>query len=137
MLDCVRSDNILCCSYHLTSETGLYRAWYFLFNQQQARIAKDGDLLTRERLCCGLSIFEIVLKKIESFLTDPLWHGEPPANGVMNVDKCSEFHRLWSALQFVYCIPIGDNEFTVEWVRFCYSNSSWTRIVLKYQWFTF
>ncbi|KAK3732632.1 hypothetical protein RRG08_057326 [Elysia crispata] len=85
-----------------------------LGNSTQARIAKDGDLLTRERLCCGLSIFEIVLKRIESFLTDPLWHGEPPSNGVMNVDKCSEFHRLWSALQFVYCIPIGDNEFTVE-----------------------
>ena len=22
--------------------------------------------------------------------------------------------RLWSALQFVYCIPVGENEFTVE-----------------------
>ena len=24
------------------------------------------------------------------------------------------FHRLWSALQFVYCIPVGDNEFNIE-----------------------
>lgn len=77
-------------------------------------IASDGDLLTRERLCCGLSIFEVVLKRIESFLINPLWHGEAPSNGVMNVDKCNEFHRLWSAIQFVYCIPIGENEFTVE-----------------------
>jgi hypothetical protein len=23
-------------------------------------------------------------------------------------------YRLWSALQFVYCIPVGENEFTVE-----------------------
>ena len=26
---------------------------------QQAMIAREGDLLTRERLCCGLSIFEV------------------------------------------------------------------------------
>uniref|UniRef100_A0A0B6ZWY0 Cytoplasmic FMR1-interacting protein n=1 Tax=Arion vulgaris TaxID=1028688 RepID=A0A0B6ZWY0_9EUPU len=85
-----------------------------LGNKYQAVIANDGDLLTRERLCCGLSIFEIVLKRIESFLTNPLWHGDPPSNGVMNVDKCNEFHRLWSAIQFVYCVPIGENEFTIE-----------------------
>ena len=24
------------------------------------------------------------------------------------------FYRLWSALQFVYCIPVGDNEFNIE-----------------------
>lgn len=81
---------------------------------QQAHIASEGDLLTRERLCCGLSIFEVVLKRIETYLVSPMWHGEPPANGVMNVDKCNEFHRLWSAIQFVYCIPIGENEFTIE-----------------------
>ena len=26
----------------------------------------------------------------------------------------TEFHRLWSALQFVYCIPVGENEFNIE-----------------------
>jgi cytoplasmic FMR1 interacting protein len=26
---------------------------------KQAQIAREGDLLTRERLCCGLSIFEV------------------------------------------------------------------------------
>lgn len=81
---------------------------------KQAMIAREGDLLTRERLCCGLSIFEIVLSRLRSFLDDPIWIGPPPANGVMNVDECTEFHRLWSALQFVYCIPVGDTEFTVE-----------------------
>ena len=29
-------------------------------NAKQAQIAKEGDLLTRERLCCGLSIFEVI-----------------------------------------------------------------------------
>lgn len=81
---------------------------------KQAMIAREGDLLTRERLCCGLSIFEVVLSRLRSFLDDPIWVGPPPANGVMNVDECTEFHRLWSALQFVYCIPVGDTEFTVE-----------------------
>ena len=62
---------------------------------QQAMIAREGDLLTRERLCCGLSIFEVVLSRLRSFLDDPIWVGPPPANGVMNVDECTEFHRLW------------------------------------------
>lgn len=81
---------------------------------KQASIAKEGDLLTKERLCCGLSVFEVILTRIKSYLDDPLWVGPPPANGVMNVEECTEFHRLWSALQFVYCIPVGENEFTVE-----------------------
>ncbi|KAG1699375.1 Cytoplasmic FMR1-interacting protein [Nymphon striatum] len=85
-----------------------------LGTQKQAGIAREGDLLTKERLCCGLSIFEVVLARIKSFLDDPIWIGPSPINGVMNVDECTEFHRLWSALQFVYCIPVGENEFTVE-----------------------
>lgn len=32
----------------------------------------------------------------------------------MHVDECCEFHRIWSALQFVYCMPVQPNEFTVE-----------------------
>lgn len=32
----------------------------------------------------------------------------------MHVEECIEFHRIWSALQFMYCIPVGPNEFTVE-----------------------
>ncbi|EEB13869.1 conserved hypothetical protein [Pediculus humanus corporis] len=85
-----------------------------LGSAKQALIAREGDLLTRERLCCGLSIFEVVLNRLRSFLDDSTWVGPPPTNGVINVDECSEFHRLWSALQFVYCIPVGDTEFTVE-----------------------
>lgn len=70
--------------------------------------------MTRERLCCGLSVFEMVLNRIRTFLDDPIWTGPVPVNGVLTVDECTEFHRLWSALQFVYCIPVGENEFTVE-----------------------
>ncbi|KAK4014619.1 cytoplasmic FMR1-interacting protein isoform X1 [Daphnia magna] len=81
---------------------------------KQTLIAREGDLLTRERLCCGLSVFEMVLNRIRTFLDDPIWTGPAPVNGVLTVDECTEFHRLWSALQFVYCIPVGENEFTVE-----------------------
>ncbi len=109
-------------------------------NAKQAQIAREGDLLTRERLCCGLSIFEVILNRIRyvavtsailfvvhagtgeecvvtayrSFLDDAVWQGRPPANGVVNIDETNEFHRLWSALQFVYCIPVGENEFNIE-----------------------
>jgi cytoplasmic FMR1 interacting protein len=89
---------------------------------KQSNIAREGDLLTKERLCCGLSMFEVILSRIRSFMLDSedtsgLWTGAahgPPSNGVMFVDECVEFHRLWSALQFVYCIPVGDGEFTIE-----------------------
>ena len=74
-----------------------------LRNAKQAQIAREGDLLTRERLCCGLSIFEVILNRIKGFLDDPVWHGKPPQNGVINIDECAEFHRLWSALQ-VTCL---------------------------------
>ncbi|XP_070552583.1 cytoplasmic FMR1-interacting protein 2-like isoform X2 [Ptychodera flava] len=85
-----------------------------LGSSEQAMISFQGDLLTKERLCCGLTMFEIVLTRIKSFLDDPVWHGEPPANGVMNIDECTEFHRLWSAIQFVICLPLKTHEFTVE-----------------------
>ncbi|KAI4891989.1 hypothetical protein NFI96_034195 [Prochilodus magdalenae] len=81
---------------------------------QQIAIAREGDLLTKERLCCGLSMFEVILTRIRGFLDDPIWRGPLPSNGVMHVDECVEFHRLWSAMQFVYCIPVGAHEFTVE-----------------------
>lgn len=81
---------------------------------QQIAIAREGDLLTKERLCCGLSMFEVILARVRTFLDDPVWRGPLPVNGVMHVDECVEFHRLWSAMQFVYCIPVGTHEFTVE-----------------------
>jgi len=85
-----------------------------LGSAKQALIAREGDLLTRERLCCGLSVFEMVLHRTAPFLCDAVWHGAAPSNGVINVDACTEFHRLWSALQFVMCIPLAANNYTVE-----------------------
>lgn len=81
---------------------------------QQINIARESDLLAQERLCCGLSLFEVVLNRIKSYFSDPVWQGKPPSNGVMHIDECDEFHRLWSAIQFVYCIPVRENEFTTE-----------------------
>lgn len=81
---------------------------------QQRQNSEESDVLTRERLCCGLSIFEVVLRRIQSFLTDDVWKEPTPSNGVMNIEECNEFHRLWSAIQFIYCKPLGTNEITVE-----------------------
>ena len=72
-------------------------------------------LLSREKLCSGLSVFEVILHRIKSYLTDDQWYGEPPANGIMSVDDSKEFHRLWSALQFVFCMPArSEHEYTIE-----------------------
>lgn len=118
----------MCVNFERARETGKYKIQpedpsvlplHFCFSDcpplpQQIAIAREGDLLTKERLCCGLSMFEVILTRIRSYLQDPIWRGPPPTNGVMHVDECVEFHRLWSAMQFVYCIPVGTNEFTAE-----------------------
>ena len=42
-------------------------------SQEQAANAKDAELLTRERLCRALSMFEVVLQKMRAFLKkDPV-----------------------------------------------------------------
>lgn len=73
-----------------------------LGTETQAKIAAESELLTRERLCCGLNIFEMVLSRLrDTLMADPIWRGPIPSNGVMWVDECVEFHRIWSCFQFV------------------------------------
>ena len=91
-----------------------------LGSEEQGALANEGNLLTKERLCCGLTIFDATLNKIKGFLLDnrdlaTTWIG-PPENPpvVIYVDECLEFHRIWSALQFMYCMPVGQGEFTIE-----------------------
>ncbi|KAK2176606.1 hypothetical protein NP493_652g02000 [Ridgeia piscesae] len=81
---------------------------------QQEEIVKEFSTLTKERLCCGLSLFKVVLTKVKSFLDNKIWEGLPPANGIFDIDDSTEFHRLWSALQFIFCIPARSNEYTVD-----------------------
>jgi hypothetical protein len=82
---------------------------------QQLTIAAEGELLTKERLCCGLSLVEVMLKRIQSFfLHDEVWQTSVPQNGVMTVEECKDFHSLWSAILFIICQPIGQNEYSVE-----------------------
>ena len=82
---------------------------------QQLHIVKEHLLLSREKLCGGLCLIEPVLLTMKSFLTDPIWYGAPPANTIISVDDNQEFHRLWSALQFVFCMPArSQHEYTIE-----------------------
>lgn len=91
-----------------------------LGSEKQASIAREVDLLTKERLCCALSLFEVILNRIKQFMLEneeqtQIWIGAAaPPNGVIYVDECIEFHRLWSALQFVYCIPVGEGK-SMSW----------------------
>jgi cytoplasmic FMR1 interacting protein len=89
-----------------------------LGNEKQINLIHESELLTRERLCCGLSIFEFMLNKVKGFLdADPLWsdfNQQAPINDVMNVEENVEFHRVWSAMQFIYCLPRAGNAYLVE-----------------------
>lgn len=83
-------------------------------NKTQNNIVQSGNMLTKERLCMGLSMFESILKRIQSFFDNQTWHGPPPSNSAISVEDCVEFHRVWSAIQYVFCLPVKDSEFTVE-----------------------
>lgn len=60
----------------------------------------------------NLSLFKSFLQKVSDMLqaVRPLWSGTAPDNGVLAVDSTTEFYRLWSGLQFVCCLPTGENE---------------------------
>lgn len=46
----------------------------------------------------------MILTRWRDFLmTDLIWRGDLPPNGVMWVDECNEFHRIWSCIQFALC----------------------------------
>lgn len=80
------------------------------------RAAEDGDIVSGERLCCGLSLFGYMLRQIKSCLSDPIWRGEGagPPNGVMYIDKCAEFQRIWSGVQWYMCLREGQGTKTPE-----------------------
>lgn len=87
-----------------------------LGTKEQLRNAQENDLLLRERGACGNIILKEILNRIRTFLDDPVWRGEtPPENGVMHVDESNlEFHRLWSAIMIVICMPLNPNNTSVE-----------------------
>jgi cytoplasmic FMR1 interacting protein len=70
---------------------------------EQQALAQQANTLTRERLCMGLSMFQAVLNKVKAILVEcdkghGVWLGPNPSNGVMDIDECNQFHRLWSAI---------------------------------------
>ncbi|CAG9120097.1 unnamed protein product [Plutella xylostella] len=81
---------------------------------KQSQLSREGDLLTRERLCCGLSLFSVVLRRLRACLAAPQWPAPAPKHHAATDLDQNDFHRLWSALQFLYCIPVGETQFTVE-----------------------
>lgn len=92
------------------------------FYLQQGKLVEEADLLTRERLCIGLTTFEVMLERIRSFLLeDPTWNHNSSStmsqnmSPLSNIDDTHDFHRIWSALQFVYCLPTrNENDMNVE-----------------------
>ncbi|KAG5449213.1 Cytoplasmic FMR1-interacting protein [Clonorchis sinensis] len=95
----------------------------------QLSLAKENEILTKERLCSGLVLFEYVLNRIREFLSEEdsggsTWHGflnptkessnGPTSSDILGLENCTYFHRIWSAIQLVFCTPFGQNEYTVE-----------------------
>ncbi|EGT51479.1 hypothetical protein CAEBREN_29296 [Caenorhabditis brenneri] len=96
---------------HLTEVIGKISA-----DDAQVIISKEAELMTKERLCCGLNAFEHFLNRIKMMLAaDEIWTGGYPTNGVFWIDECVEWYRVYSALQFFLCQPSrSDNEAYAE-----------------------
>ncbi|CAL2041016.1 unnamed protein product [Caenorhabditis brenneri] len=96
---------------HLTEVIGKISA-----DEAQVIISKEAELMTKERLCCGLNAFEHFLNRIKMMLAaDDIWTGGYPTNGVFWIDECVEWYRVYSALQFFLCQPSrSDNEAYAE-----------------------
>lgn len=65
----------------------------------QKFIADESVLLTKERLCIGLTLFEVVMRKTKSFLKDVLWTGPLPTNG-------HEHRRMSGVSPHLECRPV-------------------------------
>uniref|UniRef100_A0A0K0ENA6 Cytoplasmic FMR1-interacting protein n=1 Tax=Strongyloides stercoralis TaxID=6248 RepID=A0A0K0ENA6_STRER len=92
-------------SLHFTRAVNVYGT------PEQVQVAQESELLTKERLCVGLNIFEHFLQYTRSIvINDTLYTGSYPKNGVMTIDECTEFHRLWSAIQFIICLPSSEHD---------------------------
>jgi len=77
---------------------------------EQYVLAKEADTVTRERLCCGLSMFDTILSKIKSYLVpdnsqlarqNNVLLFDTPENGILQTHEVFGFHKFWSALMFV------------------------------------
>lgn len=80
-------------------------------DEKLSLLAKEAELMTKERLCCGLNVFQAFLQRIQRMIIgEQIYTGGRPTNGVMWVDECVEFHRLWSALQFFFFQPAKTEE---------------------------
>lgn len=81
---------------------------------QQSQLSREGDLLTRERLCCGLSLFSVVLRRLKAVLSAPAWPAPPSSQHTyIHTDDTAEFHRSLSLHQLLLSIgdiPIAPNQ---------------------------
>ncbi|CDS40695.1 P53 inducible protein [Echinococcus multilocularis] len=115
----------------------IYKVASAVGSSELAELADGNEVLTRERLCCGLVLFEQLLNRIREFLNEEepqtgaangtarqmprnVWYGSEASGTTVDTDElieiegCTQFHRVWSAIQFVFSTPFGENEYTVE-----------------------
>ncbi|CEF64678.1 Cytoplasmic FMR1-interacting protein [Strongyloides ratti] len=72
--------------------------------EEQILAARESEILTNEKFSMGFNILEYFIKYVKDIVIyDTLFTGNYPTNGVMNVDECNEFYRLWSVVQFTIC----------------------------------
>jgi len=88
------------------------------------KVGSTAEILTKERMCIGLSMFTKVLQKVKESLStadkdagQPIFVTPPPINDVMDIDECNQFHRLWSVIMYSSCTTaaLGKSDQHREW----------------------
>jgi len=89
---------------------------YVCLIMQQVQIVRDTSLITKEKLSSGLSVFSFWLSRLRDVLgKDPIWKTLTTGDGAWNIETDMEFHRIWSTMQFIFCLPAAPhNPYTLE-----------------------
>ena len=74
------------------------------------KVARQAEHCCRDFMRSRTPLFTFALHEVDAMLRAAglrsRWEGShAPKNGIMDTDDTSEFYRLWSALQFMFCMP--------------------------------
>eukprot|EP01091_Cochliopodium_minus_P018721 TRINITY_DN766_c0_g1_i1.p1 TRINITY_DN766_c0_g1~~TRINITY_DN766_c0_g1_i1.p1 ORF type:complete len:1390 (-),score=504.69 TRINITY_DN766_c0_g1_i1:45-4214(-) len=104
------SINTLCSALNNQREKGVAKVPEILSDLITS--AQKADLYYRPPSSDNFSIFKSALRGIQNCLSSVWsnWQGVLSENGVLAIEKTTAFYRLWSTLQYVWCLPNKQKE---------------------------
>ncbi|OAF71642.1 Specifically Rac1-associated protein 1 [Intoshia linei] len=83
--------------------------------EEYAKIADEIQTFMNVKLYCGLSLNIRFLLKLKGCVEESFVSGSGMySTGILSAADCNQFHRYWSAIQFIFCMPPRDDETKIE-----------------------